>query len=560
MFPMSADASASGPSSLRGYVASVRRHAVLAIVIVVGVVALAAVYTLRQPDEYRSSVTLAVRSPLDVSQVSQDRSVDADRSLRNEVEFIASDMMDKEVDKVLDRRASIRVEASDDSDVLVITASGPEPQVVADTANAYAETYRSLRLTEVVRSTEETAAKVESSLDDVTTQLNELNKPVNDLDLRIAVTPPGPELDALQQQRSSLVSGTQRQLESLLGQQSAFRTQLATLSLRMESIRSEGIRTLQEASVPSEPIGTGLKTNLVLATVVGILLALAVVLLVDYFDDRITSKDAMERVVAPILGMIPTVPGWREKDDPRVVSIDDPTSPESEAFRSLRTSVKFLGMQQSLRIVQVTSPMAREGKSATVANLAVALARAGDRVLVVSGDLRRPRIEHFFGVADVDVGITSVLLGDATFGEVVQEVADVRNLYVLGTGQLPPNPSELLEWIRTRETIERIAAGFDIVLVDSPPVLPVTDALVTARFCDATIVVARSRQTSRRRLQRCVEMLRLVEANVIGGVLTEANSRDEYSSYEYDYKPVDRRKPKSRLREGEAASRSITAS
>lgn len=559
MFPMSADSSASGPSSLRGYVASMRRHAILAIIIVVGVVALAAVYTLRQPDEYRSEVTLAIRTPLDVSQVPQDRSVDADRSLRNEVEFIVSDLMDKEVDKTLDRRAAIRVEASDDSDVLVIVASGPDPQVVADTANAYAETYRSLRITEVVRSTEVTAEKVEANLDAVTTQLNELNKPVNDLDLRIAVTPPGPELDALQQQRSSLVSGTQRQVESLLGQQSAFRTQLATLSLRTESIRTEGIRTLQEASVPSEPVGTGLRTNLVIAAVMGLLLAVAVVLLVDYFDDRITSKEAMERVVAPILGLIPTVPGWREKDEPRVVSIVDPTSPESEAFRSLRTSVKFLGMQQSLRIVQVTSPMPREGKTATVANLAVALARAGDRVLVVSGDLRRPRIEHFFGVENTDVGITSVLLGDATFGEVVQEVSDVRNLYVLGTGQLPPNPSELLEWIRTRETIERIAAGFDIVLVDSPPVLPVTDALVTARFCDATIVVARARQTSRRRLQRCVEMLRLVEANVIGGVLSEASSRDEYASYDYDYKPIERRKTRGRIRDEDAAPRSIAA-
>lgn len=534
MFPMPAEADPTGPTNLNGYLSVLRRRKWLGIAVLLLVVAAGAGWTMTRPPVYQSSVRLAIRTPLDATVAGDQRSSNPARDLRNEIEFITSDLMEKEVAKTVPNRARIDVEASEDADVVEVSATSSNATLTADTANAYAKAYVQLRITEVLDANSSSMDEINRLLGDVNQQLNDVNKPIADLDVQIATTFPGPALEELQRRRTNLATSSQARIQSLLAQQQSYQSQLASLGLRSQTIRTDGIRTLQEASVPSKPVGPNLVSNLVVAGVLGAVLAMAVVLLAEYFDDSVKSKDSLERIVAPVLGVIPAVVGWRSQDEARVVTIDQPTSPEAEAYRSLRTSVKFLGIQQSLRVLQVTSPMAGEGKTSTVANLATVLARAGEKVLVVSGDLRRPRIEKFLGVR-ADVGITSILLGEMSADEAIQPVEGVAGLFVLATGELVPNPSEMLAWDWTKELIEGLAEEYSLVIIDSPPVVPVTDALVTARFCDATLVVARAGQTSRRRLTRCVELLDLVEAKVIGSVLNGAQSRDDYLADDYHY-------------------------
>lgn len=535
-----------GPTNLNDYLSILNRRRVTGIFILVLVMVLGAGFTLTRPPTYRSSVSLAIRTPLDVSPLNDKSSSTPDRALRNEIEFISSDVVDKEVEKSLPKHAVVAVKASDVADVIQITATSSDRRLVAKTANAYADAYVRLRITEVVRANADASHEIERQLSDITTQVNDLNKAIAVLDSQIATTPLGPDLDSLQRQRSNLATSSQTRIESLLAQQQVYRTQLGNLGLRSESIRADGIRTLQRASVPSAPVGPSLVNNMIVATVVGAVLAAGIVFMAEYLDDSIKSKDALERILPPVLGVIPTVTGWRDHETELVVTLERPSSPEAEAYRSLRTSVKFLGIQQSLRVVQVTSPTAGEGKSATVVNLAVVLARAGESVLVVSGDLRRPRIERYINL-DATVGLTSVLLGDVSAKEAIQPVSGVRGLFVLATGELPPNPSELLASERTQEFIEGLSTDYSMVLIDSPPVIPLTDALVTARFCDATIVVARAGRTSRRRLGRCLDLLQLVEANVIGSVLNDTQGRDDYLGDEYHYPYSRPRRSTSRL-------------
>jgi capsular exopolysaccharide synthesis family protein len=217
-----------------------------------------------------------------------------------------------------------------------------------------------------------------------------------------------------------------------------------------------------------------------------------------------------------------------------LVSISEPTSSAAEAYRILRTSIQFLGLDRPVRVIQVTSPNAQEGKTTTLANLAVAFAASGLRTVAVDCDLRRPRLHEFFGLAN-EAGFTSVLLGNLGLSKALQPVPNQERLLVLASGPLPPNPSELLSSSRTVELLRNLAEQADIVLVDSPPSLPVTDALILAQRVDCTVIVTTAGATTRKAAARAVEMLQQVNAPLAGAVLNGIDEESAYSNYSYRY-------------------------
>ncbi|MCA1708113.1 MAG: CpsD/CapB family tyrosine-protein kinase, partial [Actinobacteria bacterium] len=192
-------------------------------------------------------------------------------------------------------------------------------------------------------------------------------------------------------------------------------------------------------------------------------------------------------------------------------------------------------LDHALRTVQVTSPASSDGKTTTLVNLAVALARAGQRVIVVDCDLRRPRVHRFFGLEQTP-GFTSVLIGDVRLSSAVQLVPHTEGIIVLASGQIPPNPSELLSSERASQIFASLEAQADVVLIDSPPVLPVADASVLGGLVDGTVVVASANRTHRKQVTRALELLSQVDAYVVGTVLNQVGKRTEYGDYSYEYK------------------------
>jgi receptor protein-tyrosine kinase len=278
------------------------------------------------------------------------------------------------------------------------------------------------------------------------------------------------------------------------------------------------------------------RRNAAIALVVGVVFGVGLAFLFEYLDDSIKSKSDLERAgrgALPTLGLIPAVSGWKDRDEARVASVVDPKSPAAEAYRALRTSIQFLGLDHKVHAVQITSPTASEGKTTTLANLGVALASAGQRVVISCSDLRRPRIHEFFGL-DNAVGLTSVILGEVPLSAAVQRVPDVENLYILASGPLPPNPSELLSSDHAADVLAALRAEYDMVLLDSPPVLPVTDAAVLSSRVDATLLVATAGMTTRRSVSRAVELLHQVEAPLVGSVLNGVKDEGGYG-YGYGY-------------------------
>jgi capsular exopolysaccharide synthesis family protein len=295
---------------------------------------------------------------------------------------------------------------------------------------------------------------------------------------------------------------------------------------------SGGAEILAPATVPTEPEDQNPTSNILAGLAIGIVLAIALALLREYLDDRIKTKDDLESAAAQtVIGLVPQIPDWKNKDATELVSVSKPNSPAAEAYRTVRTAVEFLGLDQPIGSLQVTSAMAGEGKTTTLANLAVTFARVGQRVIVLCCDLRRPRIHQFFGLSN-SVGFTSILLGDAPASEAIQAVRGDLPLGLVASGPLAPNPAELLASKRAVSVIEELDSQCDLLLIDSPPVLPVTDAQVISGLVDGVILVGSAGTSTKREVKRAVELLHQVDAPLIGALLNNVHSKHD-ASYTY---------------------------
>ena len=336
---------------------------------------------------------------------------------------------------------------------------------------------------------------------------------------------------------------TSPQASALLNQEAVLREQLAQMQVS-GAVGTGDVVLVTPAQTPVSPSSPRPVQDALVGLAAGLALGLGAALLRDSLDDKLTSKEAAERAGgAPVLALTPVVTSWR-RQKPLVVSVTEPTSPAAESHRSLRTSLQFARQEQQLRSVLVTSPGVGDGKTSAVANLGVVFAQAGERVVLVSSDLRRPRIGEFFGL-DEQAGLTSILSGQRTLEEAVLPVPGFDRLSLLPAGSVPPNPAELLSSAPARDIFTRLRDHFDLVLIDSPPVLPVTDAAILSQYADATLMIAAAGQTRRADLRRAVEKLDQVGATILGIVLNKVTSQTgrnygysyAYERYQYTYKP-----------------------
>ena len=217
-----------------------------------------------------------------------------------------------------------------------------------------------------------------------------------------------------------------------------------------------------------------------------------------------------------------------------LITLSDPKSAASEAYRTLRTNIQFAGLDQPCRSILVTSTAAEEGKTTSVANFAVVAAQTGARVCVVDSDLRRPALHRLFKMGNTR-GLTTALLEGLPFAEVAQP-SIVASLSVLPSGPLPPNPAELVGSHRMRESLLAAAETFDLVLCDSPPVMAVADATALAAQCDGVVLVIRVGKTAHDILRRTVDQIESVKGRILGVLLNAADSRrDGYYHYYHSY-------------------------
>lgn len=287
----------------------------------------------------------------------------------------------------------------------------------------------------------------------------------------------------------------------------------------------------RKAVLPSKPVSPRTAVNLVLGLIAGLSLGVGLAVMRSTLDRTIRLKsDAIKVAGAPILGSVPD----EAKIKGTLLIVDEQATPRAEAFRQLRTNIRFLSVDRRLSSFVVTGSLPDEGKTTTAANLAIALAQAGQTIVLVDADLRRSSVADLFALSN-GVGLTNVLLGDVPVNHALQHWREDLPLYILTAGPRPPNPSELLGSARLAKVIASLEASGMTVIFDSPPLLPVTDAALIAKVTGGALVVTRVGRTRTDQLAEAVEALRAASATVLGVVVNRVKGRKEksYSSY-YD--------------------------
>jgi polysaccharide biosynthesis transport protein len=519
---------ATGDLDLRGYLRVVRRRKWIIMAATVLVAATALGVSLIQTPVYegRAELLLQARSSETLFNPNTGARVDPARALDTEIQVLKSRPVRDLVEDRIGNAPEVTASGVGQTDVFVVKAESTDPERAAAIANAYADAYIDFRRTQQVNDLLQAAAQIQQKIDQLQGQIEALE--TTDTTLR-----PG---------ASAATDQNIAQRNSLLQQQAVFLQKLDQLQVDA-ALKSGGAQLVTPAIAPIDPIRPTPERNTVLGLVVGLMLGVGLAFLFEFLDTTLKGKEDVERAVPglPIVGLIPALPNWKDERSTVVVSVSEPKSPAAEAYRSVRTSIQFMGLDKRIRVIQVTSPGQAEGKSTTISNLAVALANAGQRVVVVDADLRRPRLHHFFG-CDNAVGLTSVLVGDVDLPSALQPATDVKRVHVLASGPIPPNPSELLATARMGQLLDTLSDHADIVLVDCPPVLPVTDATVLAPKVDATVLVVRASKTHQGQLRRAVEVLAHVQAPLMGIVVNGISGEEGYGyayGYGYRYVPSD---------------------
>jgi len=289
--------------------------------------------------------------------------------------------------------------------------------------------------------------------------------------------------------------------------------------------------------VPTVPVRPRTFQNTLLGALVGFLLSVGVVFLIEYLDDRVRSPEQIDTILKlPVVGLIakmPSVPDSAGKS--KLIAVREPRSPVVEAFRSLRTNIQFAGVDQPIRTLLVTSAGPSEGKSTVAANLAVVMAQAGLKVVLFDGDLRRPTIHKQFGQVN-RAGLTDAIMRDPSQWSDITIASGIPNLSLLLSGTLPPNPSELLGSKRMQQLLAYLHQSCDVVIIDAPPLLPVTDALVLAPLTDGVVLVIDHGGTRIGEARQGKTQLDQSGARVLGVVLNKIpTGRRGYSYYYRHY-------------------------
>jgi capsular exopolysaccharide synthesis family protein len=491
--------------TLRSYARIMRRRKWWVIGLALGGLAVSLLFSFIEPRQYTATAQVLVQAPTGAVSLGSVPQQVTPTQVQTMLLLVSSASVKRQVSQSLGSAPAVSAAEAAQTNVINITATSRAPARAALIANTYARAFISSQRNVTVSSLASAEAQVRAQIRSVGKQIRALRG-----------------------------TGTASQQAALINQQAVLKEQLAQMQVN-GTAAADALALVTPAQPPTSPSSPRPARNGLLGLVAGLVLGVGAAFLRENLDDAVGSKEEAEHLAgAPVLAAVPLVRSWKKRDKPLVVSLARPTSPAAEAYRSLRTSLQFARQERELRTLLVTSPAAAEGKTSTLSNLGAVFAQAGERVLMVSCDLRKPRLGEFFGV-DESQGVTTAILGEQSVEQLLRPVPGSKQLWMLGSGPAPPNPAELLGAMRIQEVLAMLRGMFDLVLIDSPPVLPVTDAVVLSKDADATLLVVAAGQTSRGDVQRAAEKLAQVEARVLGVVLNEVTRQGGGYGYGYRY-------------------------
>lgn len=541
---------------IRDYLAVVRRQRWVIIATVVVVLASAVAFSLLRTPQYQATATVLLRPGDPSERFFTPNQAEPPLNVAGEAAFATSFPVVAEAAEALpgvdpvEMLDDLSVTVDEESAIVGVAATRADPAQARDMATAVARAFVESRRSAAT-------ANVGRILTELGTELEELQGQIADLNAQIGDGGLGTPPEALNPATAGPPgSPTAARYAALVRYQEIFERQ--QLLLIEQSVRRGGAELVSPALLPSQPVGPGLPQSAAVAGFTGLLVGLGLALLRDHLDDRVrTADDAAAEAGLTVLAELPKVPRRRRKPS-GVESVVRPHGALAEAARGLRTTLQCLEPDNPVRRLVVTSPGRSDGKSFVALNLATVYAQAGYRTVVVSADLRRPTLEIALGAPAGGVGLTSVVrasglqaaeLAAATgngqrrepMGEPVEHrpsledaliPTSVPKLSLLPCGPLPSNPSELLGSTAMVRILERLGEMLDIVVIDTPPVLAVTDAAILATEADGVVLVVAPGHTASRAVRRATAALSGVNARLLGIVLNKvvraSSDNDDY--------------------------------
>ena len=398
--------------------------------------------------------------------------------------------------------------------------SSTDPTVAALTSDQISRTYASLMTQRPLLEAVSKELGLSIRPEDLKKQIKVTPEP-NTAILDVAVTDTNPALAR---------DIANRLTADLIAEVKGFQQQETSLP---NSRTGDNLFVVSPAVLPDRPVSPNKALNIAIAFAAGLLLALGLAFLLDYLDQSIKTDDELtERLGLISMGHLLFDPSGKGKRG-ELVALDGQSN-SSEAFKALRTSLLFSTIDQDLKEIVVTSAGVGEGKSRTAANLAIVLAEAGHKTLLVDADFRRPSQHRIFGRIR-NVGLSNLIVQDASEAETITAVEAAPNLWLLTSGPTPPNPSELLGSGRMRELMAKLRGYFTYVIVDTPPVNAVTDASILAAAASGTVLVIEQGRTTFPALKHAKEMLDRVGARTLGAVMNKVHASGGSYAYTYGY-------------------------
>ncbi|HET9008338.1 MAG TPA: polysaccharide biosynthesis tyrosine autokinase [Actinomycetes bacterium] len=523
---------------LRDHLAVFKRQVALILAItLLGAVA-AAAYTFRRTPVYESNASVLVRA-ITTNAFDPGSRVDQQLNMFNERQLARSDPVAAIAAKSLKTTAPpaqllehVKVDVPANSQILRIRYRDPVPLTAQRGADAFATAYLAFREADARAPAEARQTSIQGDVARLQKQASEAEKAISD-----------PDADAnTRQAAQARLTSINNRLQPLLAQLNGF------LSLDF----TPGT-VITPAGLPATPASPNNRLDVGIGLLVGLFLGVVLAFVRDRTDDRLRGReDLAERLDRPVLATVPPLSKrvrhegklrWKRRHKNSLVTLEQPNSPAAESYRTLRTRLARLASQLDINSVMVVSAGVGEGKSTTAANLAVVLAETGKDVLLVSADLRRPRVHQFFGLPN-KTGLSNLLTDGTPPGKRKGPVADGKqmaselwsvapNLWVILSGPLPAHPSALMDSDAMRQFLKEQRDLFDFIVLDCPPALVVADAMALAPLADAVLVVADAKESDRELVSRLKEEIEQVGGRIIGAVLNRSKQAGK-STYYYE--------------------------
>lgn len=511
---------------LRHYLGALRRRKISVLATVAVLVAAAFAYSKLQTPAYRASAYVLLQGrPAEqvlASQKAGDDQAGGRGDIDSEIAVMSSQAVREEAERTLRQPVEVTVDRQRETAVVAVSASSRTPKEAVRIAQTYADTYISMRRKQFVDDLIDASGTIQAEVTAVDSQITPLDDQIRTLDAKILSTYDQTLRDQLKSQREQVV----QRREGPLARRSELESELDQLRVASNLMKTGVAQLVSRAEEPKAPYKPQTRRSMLGAGALGLVLGVGIAFGRDHFDQRVRTRDDLERGASglPVLSVIPTPPSQRDRPSTVLEGGKDAGSAAAEAYRRLRTSLHSAGLANAVRVLQVTSPNPEEGKTATVANLGVSLTRVGLRVVLVDANLGRPRLHEVLSVDNAQ-GLTSVLLDQVGLPAALQPVPHEAGLTVLPAGPPAADLSELLSRDATRKVFAALADEADVVLIDGPPLLTVTDATVLAGLADAVLLVARANVTTAASIASALDFLEQARAPVVGTVLAGVETR-----------------------------------